>query len=502
MENSEKKSGRVRAFFKRRQHPIRILSYATKQFWLLALPLAKYLIAVRFDFESWIRSHWLEILVLAVIFGYSFLRWLSVYYYYDNESVTVHTGFFGLRSTHVRFSEISAFSLNQGYLDRLIHSCTIYIDTGTASNRRSTISFNLNRKQAFELYHSITAVAKDKKKYVYRSRKKDLLAFSFLFSSTFSGMLVVVGVIFQAYRIMGREVQFRLLREVNERIESAPIIEVIPAYILAGATLIFGLWLISFVANLMRHWNFSCTKASGLFVIRSGKGAKRRHVLRKRRINFIDYRQSLLMKLFKVTTVEVGCSGYGKRHREISAIIPITTNSRIDESMKQLLPNFPPVRGSIDTSDKLAIPLFMLLPFLCSFVPGIAARIAYPYFPNWHREIVMTAVFLTIPMVWLTIVKAAASRCTFMGFEDGFCSMGFCSWYKFHKVTAPVNKIAKIEVTRHPFQRLGGSCSITVYTNNDKANKHIVKGLNHKAAVALLRENGFLFEDDNGDDGY
>ena len=103
-----------------------------------------------------------------------------------------------------------------------------------------------------------------------------------------------------------------------------------PAYILAGATLIFGLWLVSFVANLMRHWNFSCTKASGLFVIRSGKGAKRRHVLRKRRINYIDYRQSLLMKLFKVTTVEVGCSGYGKRHREISAIIPITTNSRIE----------------------------------------------------------------------------------------------------------------------------------------------------------------------------
>ena len=499
MSNKVPKHSAVGDFFRRRQHPVRILSYTTKYLWLLILPLGKYLIAMQFDFESWFRSYWIEILTVSLILGYAILRWISVYYEYDKESITVHTGFFGINVTKVNFSEISTFSLNQGYLDRIIHSCTLYIDTGAHSKRRSDISFNLNRKQAFELYHSITAVCKNKPKFVYKSRKSDLMAFSFLFSSTFSGMLVVVGVVFQAYRIMGREVELRLLQEVNSRIEASAIFEMIPSYILAGAVLIFGMWLISFVANLMRHWNFSCTRASGLFIIRSGKGAKRRHVLRSKRINYIDYRQSLLMKIFKVTTVEAGCAGYGKRHREISAIIPITTSSRTDESMRELLPDFPPVRGTVAPA-RISVPGFMILPFLASFVPGIGAYIAYPYFPDWHREIIVTAVILSIPMLWLTLVKGAAAVSTFIGFENGYCTMGFCKWYKFHKVAAPVNKIAKVELTRHIMNRLGGTCTVNKYTNNDKADKHCIKGLPYKETVKLLNENGCLFYEQSGDD--
>ncbi len=486
-------TNRAAAFFRSRQHPIKIITYTRKQLWLLVIPLAKYLIAAQFNFQSWFRSHWLEILTVALIFGYAVLRWVFVYYEVGDDHITAHTGFFGIKTTRVNFSEISAFSLNQGYLDRLIHSCTIYLDTGASSSRTSDISFNLNRKQAFEIYHSITAVCHNKPKYVYRSRRSDLMIFSLLFSSTLSGMLVVVGIIFQAYRIMGREVELRLLREVNSRIESSPILEVIPAYILAGATLIFGLWLISFVANLMRHWGFSCTKSSGLFIIRSGKGARRRHVLRRKRINYIDYKQSFLMKLFRITTVEVGCTGYGKRHREISAMIPITTNSRVNESMKELLPAFPPVRGTVST-DKSSMPFFMLLPFVCSFVPSAAAYVLYPHFPRWHREIIMIAVIATIPLIWLTIVKAAASLCTYIGFEDGFCTMSFCGWYKFHKVAAPVDKISKIVISRHIFQRLGGTCAVYVYTNDSRATKHYVKGVNYKAAVELLEKNAFPFE--------
>ncbi len=489
----------VKDFFRRRQHPLRILNYTTKYLWLLLIPLGKYLIASQFDFEGWFRSHWTEILTVSLILGYAILRWVSVYFVYDKTSITVHTGFFGIKVTKVNFSEISTFSLNQGYLDRLIHSCTIYIDTGAQSKRRSDISFNLTRKQAFELYHSIASESKNTPKFVYKSRKSDLLAFSFLFSSTLSGMLVIVGVVFQAYRIFGREAEIRILREVNSRIEASAVFEMIPSYILAGAVLIFGMWLISFVANLMRHWNFSCTRASDLFVVRSGKGARRRHVLKRKRINYIDYRQSLLMKIFRVTTVEVGCAGYGKRHREISAIIPITTSSRSDESMRELLPDLPPVRGTV-APRKISVPGFMILPLLAAVIPAIAVRIAYPYFPSYHNEMTITAVLLVIPMFWLMIVKGAAALSTSIGFENGYCTMSFCSWYKFHKVIAPVNKIAKIELTRHIMNRLGGTCTVNVYTNNDKADKHSVKGLPYKETVKLLRENGCLFYEPSGDD--
>ena len=48
--------------------------------WLLAIPLAKYLIAAKFNFQSWFQAHWVDILTITFIFGYAFLRWIFVYY--------------------------------------------------------------------------------------------------------------------------------------------------------------------------------------------------------------------------------------------------------------------------------------------------------------------------------------------------------------------------------------------------------------------------------------
>lgn len=111
-------------------------------------------------------------------------------------------------------------------------------------------------KNAFELYHFATAKCKNKPKYVYNSKKSLLVIFSLIFSSTLSGMIIVLSVLYEAYRIVGREAEEQILRRVNTEIAKVPVLAEVPEYILIAGGVLAGGWLISFLSNLMRHWNF------------------------------------------------------------------------------------------------------------------------------------------------------------------------------------------------------------------------------------------------------
>lgn len=152
-ETIKEKRSWLKNFFTHRQHPIMILSYTTKYMWLLAIPLAKYLIAAKFNFQSWFQAHWVDILTITFIFGYAFLRWIFVYYELEEDCIIAHTGYFGITRTKVYFAEISSLSLSQGYISRLIHSCAVYIDTDAKSLQNADIMLTLTKKRAFELYH-------------------------------------------------------------------------------------------------------------------------------------------------------------------------------------------------------------------------------------------------------------------------------------------------------------------------------------------------------------
>lgn len=146
-ETIKEKRSWLKNFFAHRQHPIMILSYTTKYMWLLAIPLAKYLIAAKFNFQSWFQAHWVDILTITFIFGYAFLRWIFVYYELEEDCIIAHTGYFGITRTKVYFAEISSLSLSQGYISRLIHSCAVYIDTDAKSLQNADIMLTLTKNE-------------------------------------------------------------------------------------------------------------------------------------------------------------------------------------------------------------------------------------------------------------------------------------------------------------------------------------------------------------------
>lgn len=493
---NKRRINRIKSFFNSRQHPVIILSYMAKYLWLMLIPLAKYLIATRFDIQGWVKANWIDILTISFIFVYAFARWLFVYYETCEDCIIARTGFFGINKTQVYFSQMSSMSLSQGYFFRMIKACSVYIDTDAKSVSAVDIKLDLTEKRAFELYKTASKKAYCNPKYTFKAGKRDLVAFSFLFSSALSGVALVLTAMYQAYRVVGREAEEEIIRSVNTRIESLPILASVPKYILLAGGLIAGGWLISFIANLVRHWNFSCRRCGELLLIRSGVISRRRHIIARKSINYFDFSQSLLMKLFKVCSVSVSCTGYGKRRKEISAVIPITTSEKAADSLKFLMPDMPKERRDV-YSDRRDISKFISVPLaMCLIPPGVwfALNHYFPYlrlFNDWEREFDMVMIIAMIPLLWRTAVRFAAVFTTYIGLDSESCTLSYCSAYKFHKVIMERDKISQIQISQHPMQKINGSCTIIVFTKSETIKMHCIRCLNYKKVTELLNRNGF-----------
>jgi putative membrane protein len=312
-------------------------------------------------------------------------------------------------------------------------------------------------------------------------------------------MLLTLTFIYQAYRIVGREIEEEFLAKVNTQLEKMTLH--IPKYLIVAALAVAGSWFVSFVSNLMRHWGFSCTRCADMLLISSGKGTKRRHIIMRERINYIDYQQSMLMKIFGICSVQVHCTGYGKRRLELSALVPITTNSSAETSVRLLMPNMPTVgydvrTGLGDVRRFVTIPLLIcMLPgalyeFLCRLIPRF--EMVVKTIPDWKSALTNLAVISMVPLVWLVIVKVNAAFNTAVGFEGGHCMLSYCRYYRFHKASVRMDRISKIKITRNPFQRMNGTCHLYVYTSAEGSSRHVVRGLNYERLTAAMAKAGII----------
>ncbi len=496
------KNGRAAAvsrFLRHRQHPIKILDYTSRNLWLLLIPLTKQIIADRFNFQEWLRTNMVEILTVTAIFGIALLRWIFVSFDIDSEGITAKTGLFGMVRTKVYFSEMTTVSFCQSWLNRTVRAHTIYVETNAKTVTKEDIRLVISQKNADMLFDFISSSESCTPKATFSPRKSYLFIFSLLFSSALSGMILYGTFMFEAYKIIGLEMEQQVLERLNgelTRIDERflKLSETIPkaVLLLAGAVLLS--WLISFITTLARHWSFVITRSDEKFFIKSGALIKRRHIISRDKINYYDLTQTLLMKIFKICSVTLNCTGYGKSRREISALIPITTYEQMNASLKMLVPELPRPRPEIRTG-KADIMRFIFTPVLFTAIPPAAIIAIKRYFPDVRQEVTALFAIITVPLIWLCAVKVAAAFNTSVGFSENGCSLSYCKMYKFHKLFLPKSNISMIRITRNPFQLLNNTCTLIICTAGEKTSQHRLKFMPYDEIRRIcLREGFIMFE--------
>lgn len=466
----------AKEFFSHRQHPIKILSYTTRNFWLILIPLARDFFSARYSLAGWLYGSWLSILTILAIFGYALLRWASLTYYFSDDCITAKSGYFGILETKIFYSKISSISARQSPLYALFRASTVCICT---SGKGRGITLTLRKSETDRIFSLAGSVTTPKSVFSFRPKALHVLLFSLLFSSSLSGLAIICTFLIEWSKILGNDLAGTIPELVTKRETLYARLPLVIASVLSAG------WLLSFIANLMRHGRFSIARSGDKLLIQSGIITKRRHILSRSSIVFTDVSQNLIMKLFRICSVRVGCNGYGRRNYELGVIIPLASKSELKSSERLLLPEIPlPPKISVFT--KRSIFSYVALPVCIAAAIPIIAWLAFVMLPHYRGTIKLCTAIALIPALWFCIVRLVASQTSGIGCDGRLVRLDYCRGFSFHSVSVEKNSIAKVGVRRSVFQLRSGKCGISVRVCYPRRSRHKISAIGYDEALTIF----------------
>jgi len=476
-----------------RQHKIAILKYTTGNFWMLLIPLIRGLIAVRFDLYSWIKGAYWDILVILVMIGFAVLRWFFVKFDIREKEFFVSYGILVRHEFTIPYKAVACASAKRSLWFRPIRAVTVALDSDShaalGKRGKADIELIIKFKDYTKIYNYIPNKSTNAK-ISYRASKSNLVFFSLVFSSALSGIIFLGTFFIQGSRIVGDRLEKQFLHAVNGVTEfmQSIIDGVTPAA--AALTLLIALgWGFSFVSNLLRHINFRIQRCGNDITVRNGFFSKWKYYVNISKVNCADLRQNLLMKICRVMSVHVSCTGYGKGKNEIPVFVPVTTKKRVMTTMQMMLPNFTLSNITLRPKNFYIFP-YIRAPLFAALIFPAGAVAAAHFFPDWSGFVKFSLIMAEIPSLYLLAVKFAAKFTAGIGVGQDTVTLKYCTFTRFHTVIVPKSRIAYVKLTRTIFQRLSGTCDVWVCSRGEHASKHRIRGIGVKEAEELLKNAG------------
>lgn len=438
-----------------------------------------------FDFYSWIQGAYLDIIVILLIVGLAVFRWRSIRYEVREDGIFFRSGICVRSEFLVPYRAISCASAKRSIWLRPIKAAALSIDSDSHSltNKRggADIELIVTLKDYKQIFKNIPAKSTNAK-ITYRASKYNLIFFSLVFSSTLSGVVFIGTLFIQGGKIVGNKLEEIFITAVSDVTNVVQTIVKGVTPFSVALTLVIALgWGFSFGSNLLRHINFKAQRCGGNIFVENGFFSKWKYFVNCSKINCADLRQNLLMKICRVMSVHVSCTGYGKNKNELPVFVPITTRDRVIGSMRLLLPNFTVSNITLKPKRFYIMP-FIMAPLIFAAALPVAAYRAAGIFPAWDGIIKFLLIMGEIPSAYLLIVKLTAKFATGIGVGEETITIKYCRFFQFHTVIVPKNKIVYVKLTQTVFQRFNKTCDVWVYTRGERAARHRVRGIELGAA--------------------
>lgn len=474
------------------EHPLKIIKNASKNIWLLIFPLLRGIRTIHLDldvFYNWIMGAWFDILVLLLILGYGWVRWLFTWFRFDDNEVTLISGIIVKRETTIPYSNISAVTAEHSFYLRPFRAVRININTCGGTLNSADMSLLMRRSDSWQLHHKMP-VSHDKQKKTFEIRPKllTMIFFSFVFSSSLSGAIYIAALFFQFGKASKDLLEHELkdaLNQLTSEVSSKFALSIPPAAVIVGI-LIIVTWLMSFISNILRYAGFSIKKEKNSIQVKMGTFTRRNFYIITDKINYIDMHQSLIMKIFRKTSLNISCSGYGNQKNELPVLLPVLSRRQANRAM-EVLDFRKKIRKPAVTANRAAVLTFLGLPFyFCIGIPVVTAALIH-FFPSVSEFVIPFAIMGEIPSVWMIIIKSIALVTTGISIENDFISIRYSRFFSFHTVLADRKKLVKAQIIQNPIQKKLGRCRLDFYFNAELPKKNKLHGMNLKDAEEILK---------------
>lgn len=474
------------------EHPLKILKNAAKNIWLLVFPLLRGIRTFTIDFNAfytWIKGAWFDILVILFIIGFGYFRWLFTWFRFDKNSVSLISGIFVNREIIIPYKNISAVTAEHSFYLRPFKAARVSVDTCAGTFMTSDMSLLVRHEDLKKLRKKLPKIKiESRKTFEFKPKWFTIVFFSLVFSSSFSGIIYLSAFLFQSGRIVRDLIENELVDFVRlaDSVSAKLAIKIPPVAIILGFVIIIT-WLFSFVANILRYTGFVMKKDKHILRIKMGALTKRVFHIIPGKINYVDMRQNLIMKLFKTTSVNISCSGYGTQKNELPVLLPVLTKKQANRALELLDFKKYIVERKIKVS-KLAFITYTGIPISFILLIPIAAVLAVWLFPSVSDIVVFIAIMAEIPFVWFFVVKLVAMNTSGVTIEDNFCCIRYSRFYNFHTILADKDKLVKVQIIQNPFEKRLGRCRLDFYFNAEVPKNNKVKGVRIQDAKKIIEK--------------
>lgn len=472
------------------QHPIKIFSYCSKNMWLLIFPLLRGLTAIKLmDFQSlysWFEGAWFDILIVLFIFLTGFMRWKFSRFKAEDDRIVYQNGIFMRTIIDVPYSKVTSFTIENQFFLRFFKASVLYIDTSSGKFGENDLKITVSRKDAIMIQKNIEHYFAEFKKellgnyhYKYKPKWFSMFFFSFIFSSTLTGVIYIAIFFIKSGKIVEEIIQERMIDKLSD--VSRTVSEQVPLKIsplaITIALFFIGSWLISFIANIIRYTKFKIAVAGKIAEIHTGVLTKRNYYINTSKINYIDLRQSILTKIAKVMSINVNCSGYGNSRKEIPVFVPLMHKNHAVPALKAMLPDAPAFhRVDYKPSLRFLWRYTWKAVLLCVGFAVLYFAADY-FFPVYHDAYIFVLIMAEIPSAWFGIVNIISNCTSGVSAYEGNICIKYSRGYVFHTVLARTDKIVKSVISQSIFQKFTKTCDISLYINSEFSLYHKVKSI-------------------------
>lgn len=469
----------------RRAHPIAIFAFLYRFIFLLILPLLRgFLTALSGNIFDWAKGAWFDIIVVILIIALAILKWWTFSYIMDTDGIAYKSGIFMRQSTFIPAHRISMLATLKPFWLRPFGICKLRLDTIAKHPRKADLVFYLRYRDAqrLMLMHMPPGIQSSQAK-IYRPPMYSVVFLSLFTSNTFIGVMFISTFVSQAGKIIGSTMSDLLVYTFEEIIRKIAFgIPPIAAWI---AVVLTSGWGIAFLMNLLQTKNLKTTRINGLVHISGGVLVEKEYLIDMRDLSYIDIRQSLLTRAFRLYSVYLTAIGTGKDKSDIAAIIPFAREKHVMKQLSRLLPNYQPEAPQL-RPNRGALLKFIIAPFWpCLLLPILTAYLHH-IFPVWGNIILFAGLMLCVPSYWflgvriMDFLSSGASR-------QGDCyTLRYSNLFYLHTIVLHRDQIAHVNMRQSILQRRTNKCDIVISSRAEGRKTHHLRNLDWDACAQLF----------------
>lgn len=453
----------------KRPHFMTMWNYLSRFFFLLIVPLVQAVLRAPFSAVAWGNLPG----VLAVV-TIAWLQYRSCGYGVKtvSENGSTHSLLYWKSGLLFRKMQIlpqdriaSVFLRMTPALD-LFGAARLMLDTPAANAKRPSLTLLLNKSGLLRWWEQTRGEITHR----YAASPVRVVLMASSWSNPASGLLLL-GILFdRAGKLLGEEISRRLVGLYESINQTQRLIAwgLPPAVAIFGWLLATG-WLCAFLVQFFRYAFFTAGVCPAGTAISRGMAVRVRQLLTPQAVRAVAVRQTLVMRLLRLSSVYLHTIGSGREKGDRSLLLAAANQKELEFHLSHFYPQEAPYFFSRQGMRVIRPPKGALLSFLTVPLLHFAGVLAlYALVLHWLALFAPLILFLLAFPLYHLLLRVIAFRSSFLAENENFLAV--CGYVGDQLFTAviPKGNVQAVMIRQNPMQRRSGRCQVRICIGTER----------------------------------